>query len=308
MTQLKKRFSLLASFLLIPLWGCSSKTENPPASTQASASVASASEVSTSVATMDQAALEASLAAATQASQAAQVEAEMAQIASAPAETIVSTELMSPEQVRAEFYSQPVSAELLAQIDNDFYSSQQSFLDPADLRLVRLLYVDFDGQTRVGEMIVHENIADDIEDIFYELYRNAYPIQRVVLPIGYNADDNAIMTDGITRALGFTWDENGQPMEHEHSLGLAVDFNSLYNPQVIVEEDGSITVLPPAGQPYADRTNLQPHMLSENDLAVQLFLQHGFTWGGYWEGRNDYQHFEKNFNHDTGHFDPTMSA
>lgn len=238
----------------------------------------------------------------------AQVEAELAQIANAPAESIVSTEFMSPDQVRSTFYSSGVSPELLAQIDNDFYASNQSFLNPADLRLVRLLYVDFEGQTKVGEMIVHENIADDIEEIFYELYRNAYPIQRVILPIGYYADDNAIMTDGITRALGFTWDENGQPMEHEHSLGLAVDFNSLYNPQVIVEEDGSTTILPPAAAPYADRSNLQPHMLTENDLAVQLFLQHGFTWGGYWEGRNDYQHFEKNFNHDTNHFDPTMSS
>lgn len=87
-----------------------------------------------------------------------------------------------------------------------------------------------------------------------------------------------------------------------------MDFNSLYNPQVIIEEDGSQTILPPAGAPYADRSNLQPHMLTENDLAVQLFLQHGFSWGGYWEGRNDYQHFEKNFNHDTNHFDPTMSS
>lgn len=151
--------------------------------------------------------------------QIAQAEAELAQIAEAPAESIVSTEFMSEEQVRSTFYSNPVSTELLTQIDNDFYASNQSFLNPADLRLVRLLYVDFDGQTRVGEMIVHENIADDIEEIFYELYRNAYPIQRVILPIGYHADDNAIMTDGITRALGFTWDENGQPMEHEHSLG-----------------------------------------------------------------------------------------
>ncbi len=283
--------------------GCGQKKE---AETSLS-TFSSSFSVSTSQA-IDTATLEAAQAASIQAAQEAQVEAEMAQIAQAPAETIVSTEFMSPEQVRANFNSQGVSPELLAQIDNDFYSSQQTFLDPADLRLVRLLYVDFDGQSRVGEMIVHENIADDIEDIFYELYRNAYPIQRVVLPIGYHADDNAIMSDGITRALGFTWDENGQPMEHEHSLGLAVDFNSLYNPQVIIEEDGSTTILPPAGAPYADRTNIQPHMLTEDDLAVQLFLQHGFTWGGYWQGRNDYQHFEKNFNHDTGHFDPTMSA
>ncbi len=295
--------SMITSLLFVS--GCNGKKAEQSSSTSPWASLSSLSAPSTT--SVDQAALEAQQATSIQAAQAAQVEAEMAQIASAPAETIVSTEFMSPEQVRANFYSQGVSDELLAQIDNDFYSSQQTFLDPSNLRLVRLLYVDFEGQTRVGEMIVHENIAPDIEDIFYELYRNAYPIQRIILPIGYQADDNAIMTDGITRALGFTWDENGQPMEHEHSLGLAVDFNSLYNPQVIVEEDGTTTILPPAGAPYADRTNIQPHMLTEDDLAVQLFLQHGFSWGGYWEGRNDYQHFEKNFNHDTGHFDPTMS-
>lgn len=228
-------------------------------------------------------------------------------IQQAAPEQIVSVDGLDETQIRNSFYAMPVSEQLVEAMDGDFYSSKQSFIRPEDLALVRVLYTDFDGNTKVGELIVNQLIEDDVEEIFYELYKNGYPIQRLILPYGYYADDNAIMKDGISRALAFTWDENNQPMEHEHSLGLAIDLNSLYNPQVIVNEDGTTTILPPEAEPYADRSVLQPHMMDENDLAVRLFKEHGFTWGGEWEGRNDYQHFEKDFNHDTGHLDPSMN-
>lgn len=231
----------------------------------------------------------------------------LTQIARSPAETAVDVSCLTEEQIRSCFVSLPVEEELVEKMDGDFYSSNQTFITPDDLRLVRLLYTDFDGKSRVGELLVNRRIAPDIEDIFFALFEQAYPIERVVLPFGYYADDNAIMDAGITRALGFTWDENGtRAMEHEHSLGLAVDFNPRYNPQVIRNEDGTLTILPPDAEPYASRQVLQPHMMDENDLAVQLFEQHGFTWGGIWEGRNDYQHFEKGFDHETGHIDPAL--
>ena len=33
-------------------------------------------------------------------------------------------------------------------------------------------------------------------------------------------------------------------------------------------------------------------MINENDLCCQPFVEHGFEWGGAWEDRKDYQHFE----------------
>ena len=35
-----------------------------------------------------------------------------------------------------------------------------------------------------------------------------------------------------------------------------------------------------------------PHKIDHDDLAYKLFIAEGFEWGGDWEGRKDYQHFE----------------
>lgn len=241
-----------------------------------------------------------------EADEASEAQTKLASIALLPAESAIDPAGLNAQQIRSCFQSRSVDETLVEQMDGDFYASSQDFITPDQLRLVRVLYTDFDGNSRIGELIVNSLIAPDIEDIFYTLYENGYPIDHVHLPFGYYADDNAIMADDITRALGFTWQDGTVPLEHEHSLGLAVDFNPLYNPQVITNEDGTQTILPPQAAACADRSRLQPHMMSEDDLAVQLFESHGFTWGGIWQGRNDYQHFEKDFNHDTGHIDPSM--
>lgn len=208
---------------------------------------------------------------------------------------------LSDEQIRACFYSSELSEDLINKLNRDLFDTNQDFVAPSDLRLVRILYTDFEGTDRVGELIVNQAISDDIESIFYTLWQNDYPIDKVAIPYGYGDNDEASMTDDYTRSLAFTW-EDGVAQEHEHSLGLAIDLNPLYNPQVITEGD-EVTVLPAAGAAYADRSEIGPHMIAEDDLAVYVFRSYGFYWGGTWEGRNDYQHFEKYFNHDTNELD-----
>ncbi len=232
-------------------------------------------------------------------------QAQIALLEQAPADTAVDVSLLNADQIRAAFHSLELSEEQLAAYGDSVYSPQQSFITADQLRLVRVLYSNFDNQTCAGELIVNEKISTDIEEIFWELYCNGYPVDHIRIPSEYGQDDNAIMEADITRAQAFTTTKNGQYQEHEHSLGLAVDLNSFYNPQVIVEED-QVTVLPPTAVDYVDRENKRPYMMDENDLAVQVFKRHGFTWGGIWQGRNDYQHFEKGFDHETGHIDPNL--
>ena len=53
----------------------------------------------------------------------------------------------------------------------------------------------------------------------------------------------------------------------------------------------------PAGsEVHADRSNDNPHMIRKGDLCYQLFIDHGFTWGGEWKSLKDYQHFQKVIN------------
>ena len=33
--------------------------------------------------------------------------------------------------------------------------------------------------------------------------------------------------------------------------------------------------------------------IKKGDLCYQLFIEHGFSWGGNWRTTKDYQHFEK---------------
>ena len=47
------------------------------------------------------------------------------------------------------------------------------------LRYVRLLHVDVDGRTRLGEMVCNKSIAADVIDIFRELFRQRYPIHSI---------------------------------------------------------------------------------------------------------------------------------
>lgn len=228
-------------------------------------------------------------------------------IRSLQAETEADVSGFDQGHLRALFYSEPIGIEMAQRIEGDMLDTQAGYITPEQLRLVRVLYSDFEGRTKVGELICNELISEDLENVFYELYMNAYPIDRIVLPYGYGMDDESVTADDITRCLATVWDENGQAFANEHSLGLAVDFNSLYNPQVITE-GGQDLCLPEAGRPYADRTTGNPHYISEDDLAYQIFTKYGFNWGGVWQGRNDYQHFEKFFNHDTQTVDTSVYA
>ena len=58
-----------------------------------------------------------------------------------------------------------------------------------DLRYVRALHWDYDGKTHLGEMVCNKRIARRVVLILRTLYENRYPIERMVLPDNYMADD-----------------------------------------------------------------------------------------------------------------------
>ena len=72
-----------------------------------------------------------------------------------------------------------------------------------DLRYLKVLYYDFDGNVQEGELICNVSIAEDLNEIFYELYRNQYPIQSIRLIDDYNGDDTASMEANNTSC--FRW-------------------------------------------------------------------------------------------------------
>lgn len=210
--------------------------------------------------------------------------------ASSPAQTTAPpTPSKTPEgmSVLAEgFTSQIVPQEVRARMMGKSYP-EDCPVSFDDLRYLRLLHTGFDGETHEGEMVVNVKIADDVLEIFKELYDAKYPIEKIRLIDDYDAVDEAAMTDNNTSGFCYRTISGKKKLSY-HARGLAVDVNTLYNPFISAER-----IEPMAGEQYArDRNTGNPYFIDEDDLCYQLFTEHGFFWGGHFEGRKDYQHFQ----------------
>lgn len=161
----------------------------------------------------------------------------------------------------------------------------------SDLRYLTVKYVDFSGNTRTGELICNKAIAEDLIDIFRNLYKAGYQIDKIRLVDDYAADDDLSCADDNTSCFNFRTVQGSTNLS-KHALGMAVDINPFYNPYVTYP-GGKIRITPPGSEKYADRSAVFPHKIDKNDLAYKEFTAHGFKWGGDWKSLKDYQHFQK---------------
>lgn len=163
-----------------------------------------------------------------------------------------------------------------------------------DLRYMNVLYYDFNGEVKTGELICNQLIAQDLIEIFYELYRNEYQIESIRLIDEYNGDDTLSMEHNNTSCFNYRV-VDGTDSLSKHALGCAIDINPFYNPYIVFDKTGSGNdyISPSGSEIYVDRSQNFPYKIDENDLCYKLFKAHGFTWGGDWNSCKDYQHFQK---------------
>lgn len=188
------------------------------------------------------------------------------------------------------FYKEELTDEVFARMDGVSYP-QNAQIGREELCYLRVLHTGFDEKTYIGELVVNQKIADDVLEIMKELYENHYPIEKMHLIDEYGADDEASMSDNNTSAFNYRTIAGTNRLS-KHGQGLAVDINPRYNPCVRTK-NGITTVEPQNGSAYMDRNADFSYKITEGDLCLQLFLEHGFTWGGSWNSVKDYQHFEK---------------
>ena len=162
----------------------------------------------------------------------------------------------------------------------------------SDFRYLRVSHFDAEKKEHVGEMVCNKAIAADLLEIFRELYRQKYPIQRIRLIDDYEAKDEQSMRDNNTSCFCYRR-VSGTAKLSKHAMGMAVDVNTLYNPYVRTGKDGRQIVEPATATKYVDRSKSFPYKIVKGDLLYRLFLQHGFKWGGSWRTMKDWQHFEK---------------
>ncbi len=192
------------------------------------------------------------------------------------------------------FYYEPLTESVKQRITGISYPESGCTVPYEDLNYVGLMYIDFEGQEQTGELICNKAIAQDMVEIFHELYRNDYRLESVRLIDEYDGDDTASMAENNTSCFNYRV-VDGTSNLSKHAYGLAIDVNPYYNPYVVFHrnEDGSDYISPPGSEIYADRSQSFAYKIDENDLCYRLFTEHGFTWGGNWNSTKDYQHFQK---------------
>lgn len=191
------------------------------------------------------------------------------------------------------FYYEPLSEDIKQKITGISYPETGCTVPYEDLNYVGLLYIDFDGEAQEGELICNKAIAQDMVEIFYELFQNDYRIERIRLIDEYGGDDTLSMEDNNTSCFNYRV-VDGTTNLSKHALGCAIDINPFYNPYVVYNKNGNgdTYISPKGSEVYADRSRDFPYKIDENDLCYKLFTAHGFTWGGNWNSSKDYQHFQ----------------
>ena len=161
-----------------------------------------------------------------------------------------------------------------------------------ELDTLKVQHIDFQGQPQQGIIICNKKISNDLREIFAELYKAKYPIERIRPISEYDNDDERSMRANNTSCYCYRVVEGSTKLS-KHAQGLAIDINPLYNPCVRRKKDGTLLIQPATGKPYVDRSKKFKYKITRQDLCYRLFMQHGFRWGGAWRSLKDYQHFEK---------------
>lgn len=203
---------------------------------------------------------------------------------------LVAEEFLNEHGAEQFFSCQPIPDEIFTLMQGRSFKADCT-TPRESLRYLTCLHRDLEGHAFVGEMVLHESIAEKVLTILQRLYEASYPIERMRLIDYYEADDERSMRDNNSSGFNFRLVSHTTRVS-KHGLGVAVDINSLYNPYHKILEDGTEVIEPLTGAIYLDRSKDFPYKLEKGDLCYRLFTEQGFVWGGDWDNRKDYQHFE----------------
>lgn len=197
-----------------------------------------------------------------------------------------------------------------------------------DLCYIVLTHWGFEGQIKVGELVVHRKLVSPVMNSFAELFSVHYPIDKMELIEKYDGKDDLSMAANNSSAFNCRSITGKPGVFSKHSYGGAIDLNPLQNPYVApkgdvlntmgwdrIENKGEFLrrngydaaspalrfctqrptdclVLPHRAAEYVNRNRTHPAYLQPNSSAVNAFVRQGFIWGGNWSSLLDYQHFE----------------
>lgn len=164
------------------------------------------------------------------------------------------------------------------------------------LSYLTIPHYDFNYNVVEGHLIVNAALAEEVLDIFAELYDIKYPIERMELIDKYNADDFTSIEYNNTSAFNYRVSTSGSGNLSNHALGRAIDINPQQNPYVSSNGTGAHS----NAQEYWARdiskwsSDIARAAYIGTDTEIyKIFTKYGWKWGGNWSSYRDYQHFEK---------------
>ena len=173
---------------------------------------------------------------------------------------------------------------------------QNNDISYKDLRYLKIPHYNFSGTVETGEMVVNKAVAEDVLDIFAELYDIKYPIERMELVDNYSADDYTSIDYNNTSAFNYRPSTDGSGRLSQHALGRAIDINPQINPYVNSNQVGSHSNAKEYWsrdwKNWSDETAQKAYIGPDAEI-YKIFINHGWEWGGSWSSYRDYQHFQK---------------
>lgn len=151
--------------------------------------------------------------------------------------------------------------------------------------ILEVMYYSFDGKIHQGQIVIHRELIEDIKEIFKVILKQKFPITSVI-PVAdprFHWDDDLAMEAG--NSSGFNYRKIALTTRlSNHSYGRAVDINPRQNPYI------TKAFSKPKDAIYNVKA---PGTIIKGDIIFSTFKEMGWVWGGDWEDRKDYQHFEK---------------
>lgn len=224
------------------------------------------------------------------------VEVHLPDILELEAGTVVEDFQINMEQLAKYFTVSEIDDNIFAYINGRSYIENEQ-IHREDLRYLKVLHYNYDHRMQVGEIIVNASIAEDVRNIFYELFEQEYEIESMRLIDKFwtgnsvDSDTNSIENNN-TSAFNYRVVPGTKKLSN-HAAGYAVDVNPLQNPYVKYNQDGELAHYYKDMEQYMDRESGKTHMITHEDICYQIFTKYGFAWGGDWKSLKDYQHFEK---------------
>ena len=177
-----------------------------------------------------------------------------------------------------------------------------------ELSYLSIPYYDFNGNKKMGHMIVNAKLADEVLLIFQELYNIKYPIEKMDLIDNYSGGDKKVgssldyasIDQNNTSAFNdrkSVTNDGEQETVSAHAYGQAIDINPQINPYI--NSDG--TCSHSNAKQYATgrdtkdgwSDSAKAACITQDSEIYKIFTKYGWTWLGNSNNTGDTQHFQK---------------